>query len=288
MLNKFETRHLKDSANRLSVLNWGTKWEQRRYALMLGFCDLVADAGDDYNIANKALKQFSTLPLADRIDIACHTMHSGHMHRRDGVLSVDMSQFSKRQERQYFQNAWKMLLCDAEEVKRPNETEEYFNQAINAYLVGVFENILFDYGNLDVLLETETWTVRLFIEPKEQNIWKTSVHYETKKQDLELDLQEFLKPESWNKKEGSGFTLETQKFTREFSGEYAAEKASRAASEAVQGCIRAAKWESSKIVWKLAMPEVSKFDKQFALARSKTISSFLNGNQFNHRFRFAI
>ena len=255
---------------------------------MLGFCELSATKLNDHNKLGLLSRQFADLPFADRLDVACHTMNSGHCFEKDSTLALEMNQFSKSQADAYFQYAWKALLCDAETLKYPSESKSYFSQVISAYLSGVLENLTLDYGRSNILIDEDSWQIRMDVARSSESEYSLRIAFESKRQNFVPNLEDYFDRDVWEHNPTNRFHLNFQQISQTISGENALQRIAEAASEGLNNGLIATESTGKKVTWSIEMPEVSEFDKKFVLARSKTISTYLDKSDFFLKLRFAL
>jgi hypothetical protein len=255
---------------------------------VLGFCELSATELNDHNKLGLLSRQFADLPFADRLDIACHTMNSGHGSENDSTLALEMNQFSKSQADAYFQYAWKALLCDAETLKYPAANKSYFSQVISAYLSGVLENLILDYGRSNILIDEGAWQLRMAVARSGTGEYLLRIAFESKRPNLAPNLADSFDRDLWEHNSNNRFHLNFQQISQTIAGEDALQRIAEAGSEALANTLIASESTGKKVKWSIEMPEVSEFDKKFVLARSKTISTYLDKSDFFLRLRFAL
>ena len=152
--------YLRPKTDPMSILNWGTKWEIRRYQIMSSFCFQLALPGEpDFQSFHSLRGLVPGLNTDDRIDVAVSVYFSGAADSSPSLnLSVLRKQFSPEALFSWNMHGWKIMLGDGEALVR-----QKFESTHDLIFRGPLNRLVQSYSALALNFETEEASGRLVL-----------------------------------------------------------------------------------------------------------------------------
>jgi len=268
-MDKFNRDHLKNARERKSVLNWGTRWEIRRYALIAAFLDAY-QADWDFDNRHTVGHTFEALPLEDRIDVALHTIHSGYAGDSHPLLSLDENQFSETQKLAWHETGWKTLLCDAEKL-----TSVKVQEPTDVIFRGPIANLLTDYRKFTIRFRSALAHGELRFRSNQQNHSEVELKFKSSEPSGIVLMLQALRETGWAHIDRDASFSMTQTLEFHAIGDSHTQATVDASALAVKYVQILACMRTNDVSWTFDSAEVSGFDISFIQARTEEIKKVL-------------
>jgi hypothetical protein len=265
MLDKMRTYQLLPQEHRVSILNWGTPWEVRRYAQLADLAETAALGGDDV-----AFDQWDTTEVHDQIDLYCQVGFTAE------PLQLQHEQFLKRCSQGMQTHTWKHIFGSA---------RGYIQAGIGAKLVhavfqGPIENLLIDHKKFTLSLKSEIAQGQLEFETDGKSYGSVKLSFKSQEPSGVIMLVEDLPSQGWKQMTPPFQDFnELHEFEFRILGEDHRDEMSWAAVCAIDILQMLAQLHDSKVKWSFR-GKINKFDLAFIDARSAKLCSDFAGHEF--------
>lgn len=268
-MDKHNLNYLRQASERLSVLNWGSGWEIRRYALIAAFLDAY-QADWDFDNRFTVGGAFEALPLGDRIDVAMHVIHSGYISEAHDLLTLDVSQFGETEKSIWFELGWKTLLCDAEKL-----TKLDINEPTDVIFMGPIENLLSDYRKFTIRFRSAVAHGGLRFKTNSQNHSEIKLKFKSTEPSGIVMMLEALKEGGWTLSDNDASLSATQVLEFHAVGDSHTEDTTKASALAMKYVQWLSCMHTNDVSWIFDTSEINRFDVMFIEERTTEIKKVL-------------